>query len=55
MFKFHKRIVAEISMFELVKFDYFVVKNDHSLVTFNFSISRLELTIKNSHRLKFSS
>jgi len=33
---------------QLVNFDYFVVKNDHSLVTFNYSISHLQLTIKNS-------
>jgi len=43
-----RRIVAEILMFQLVNFDCFVVKNDHSLVTFNYSISHLQLTIKNS-------
>jgi len=25
-------------MFQLVNFDYFVVKNDHSLVTLNYSV-----------------
>jgi len=56
MVKFDKRIVAEILIFQLVNFDYFVVKNDHSLVTFNSSISHLQLTIKNCQIwLKFSS
>jgi len=31
--------VPEIFIFQLVNFDYFVVKNDHSLVTFNNLIS----------------
>jgi len=29
-----------------VNFDYFVVKTDHFLVTFNYAISHLQLTIK---------
>jgi len=39
MVKFHWRIVAEILMFQLVIFDYFLVKKDHFLVTFNYSMS----------------
>jgi len=47
--------LAEILIFQSVNFDYFVVTNDHSLVTFNYSISHLQLTIKNSQIwLKFS-
>jgi len=43
-------------MFQLVNFDYFVFKNNHSLVNFNYSINHLQLTIKNSQIwLKFSS
>ena len=37
---------AVILMFQLVNLDYFVVENDHSLVTFNYSISHLQLTIQ---------
>jgi len=33
MVKFDWRIVAENVIFQLVNFDYFVVRNDHSLVT----------------------
>jgi len=46
MVKFDYRISAEILIFQLVNFDYFVVKNDHSLVTLNYSMSHLQLTIK---------
>ena len=48
---------AEIWIFQLVNFDYFVVKNDPSLVTFNYYwIIHLQLTIKNIQIwLKFSS
>jgi len=50
------RIVAEVLIFQLVDFDYFVVKNEYSLVTFNNPISHLQRTIKNSKIwLKFSS
>jgi len=56
MVKFDWRIVAEILIFQLVNFDYFVVKSDHFLVTFNYSISHLQLTFKNSQIWrKFSS
>jgi len=48
MVKFDSRIVAKIFIFQLVNFDYF-------LITFNYSISHLQLTIRNSQiRLKFS-
>jgi len=47
MVKFDQRIVAKISIFQLV-IDYFLVKNNNSLVTFNYSISHLQLTIINS-------
>ena len=39
-------MVAEILIFQLVNFDYFVVKNDNSLETFNYSISHKQITIK---------
>jgi len=42
MVKFDERIVAEIFIIQLVKFDYFSVKNDHSLVTLNYSVSHLQ-------------
>jgi len=48
MAKLDKRIVAKILIFQLVNFDYFLVKNDYSLVIFKYSISHLQLTIKNS-------
>jgi len=31
---------------QLVNFDYFLIKNDYSLVTFNYLISHLLLTIR---------
>jgi len=40
------KIAAEILIFQLVNFDYFVVKNDHSLVTYNYSISRYSLLLE---------
>jgi len=46
MVKFDLRIVAEILIFQIVNSDYFLIKNDHSLVTFNYSIIHLQLTIK---------
>jgi len=33
MVKFNKRIVAKIFIFQIVNFDYFLVKNDYPLVT----------------------
>jgi len=39
---------AEILIFQLVNFDYFEVKNDHSLVTFDYLISHSQLTIENN-------
>jgi len=54
--KFYLGIVAEILIFQLVNFDYFVVKNDHCLVTFNYFIGHFQFTIKNNQIwLKFSS
>jgi len=56
MVKFDYRIVAEIWIFQWVNFENLVAKNDHFLVTFNYSISHLQLTIKNSQIwLKFGS
>jgi len=49
MVKFDFRIEAEILISQLVKIDYFVVKNDHSLVSLNSWICNLQLTIKNSN------
>jgi len=55
MVKFDYRIVAKILIFQSVNFDFFVVKNDYFLVTFNYSISDLQLTIRNCQIwLKFS-
>jgi len=48
MFKFDWRIVAKIFIFHFVNSEYFLVKNDDSLVTFNYSISHLQLSIRNS-------
>jgi len=45
---FDLRIAAKVFMFSWVNFDYFLVKNDYSLVTFNYSISHLQLTFRNS-------
>jgi len=54
MVKFDQRIVAKIFIIQLFNFDFFV-KFDYSLVTFNYSISYLQLTIRNSEIwLKFS-
>ena len=39
---------ARLAARRKTSFKYFVVKNDHSLVTFNYSISHLQLTVKNS-------
>ena len=47
MVKFDYRIVAKIFIIQLVNFDYFLVKNDYSFVTSNYSISHLQLTIRN--------
>ena len=44
MVTFDWGIEAEILIFQLVNFDYFVVKNDHCSVTFNYWISHLQLT-----------
>jgi len=56
MVKFDQIIQAEILTFQLVNFDYFIAKNDHSLFTFNFLISHLQLTLNSSQIwLKFSS
>jgi len=50
------RIVVKIFTFRLVNFDYFLVKNGYSLVTFNYSISHLQLTMRNGQiRPEFSS
>jgi len=40
--------VAKIIIFQLVNFDYFLMKNDYFVVTFNYSSSNLKLTIRNS-------
>ena len=47
MVKFDERI-AKISIFQLVFFTIFPVKNDYSLVAFNYSISHLQLTNRKS-------
>jgi len=36
MIEFDQRIVAKIFIFQLVNFDYYLVKNDYSLDTFNY-------------------
>jgi len=55
MVKFDERKVDKIFIFQLVNLDYFLVKNEYSLVTFNYSISYLQLVIGNSPIcLKFS-
>jgi len=46
MVKFDWRIVVEILIFQLVNFDYYVVRNEYSLVIFNNSISHLQLLLK---------
>ena len=48
-------IVAKTFIFQWNNFDYFLVKNDYSLITFNYSVSRLQLINRNIQRLKFSS
>jgi len=37
---------AKIFIFQSVNFNYDLVKNDYSLVTFNYSICHLQLTIR---------
>ena len=39
--------IAKIFIFYLVNFDYFLVRNDYPLVSFNYSINHLQLTTKN--------
>jgi len=38
MVKFDWTILAKILIFQLVNFDYCLVKNDYSLVTFDYSV-----------------
>ena len=47
MVKFDQRKVAKIFTSHLIRFDYFLVKHDNFLVTFNYSVSNSQVTIRN--------